>query len=296
MPDLSSAQSVLASTIFLYPSREAAEAGEQFGGSGVLIGKPLTHRRDLMIAYAVTNWHVACSGGNSIIKYTDFQGRTQILETDPSEWEFIPGGPDIAACIFGPERNKTAKMVPDYIFASDAPGDIFIGEDVFMAGRFVDYDGKDTNRPALRFGAVSMLDAPIKQPTGSMSPSHIVDMHSRTGFSGSPVYAYRPRGRISANGNSVSGVRIAPGAPPLSRRTWGDGTQMEMKLLGLQWGQFPEMWEVVGSPDRAKAEASLVTDGQYVTGFSGMSCVIPAHQIQKLLDRPALKAPRDMPL
>lgn len=294
MPDLSSAQAILAATIFLYPTVEAAEAGEQFGGSGLLVGVPFDHRPDLIAMYAVTNWHVACSGGHSIIRYTDSEGRIQIVETDPTEWEFIPGGPDIAACLFRENEGHHCRVVNVNMFASDDENDIFIGEDVFMAGRFVNFDGKETNRPALRFGAISMLNAPVQQPTGSMSPSHIVDMHSRTGYSGSPVYAYRPQGRINKSSQLYDGVVIGSNFGDITRRTWGDGTQLLLKLLGLQWGQFPELWELKSGVTRPKEEATLITAGKYVQGFSGMSCVIPAHAIKTLLDQPALKQIRSM--
>lgn len=58
-----------------------------------------------------------------------------------------------------------------------------------------------------------------------------------------------------------------------------------MKLLGIHWGQFPEVWELE-NPYASKSiihDASLVTDGAYVKGFSGMTCVIPAVCIVKLL-------------
>jgi hypothetical protein len=64
-------------------------------------------------------------------------------------------------------------------------------------------------------------------------------------------------------------------------------------LLGLQWGQFPERWELSAKPALIKSEAALITEGEYVRGFSGMSCVVPATDIINLLDHPDLKGPRD---
>ncbi len=294
MPDLSAADGILSATIFLYPSVEMAEKGEKFGGSGVLVSVPMVNRPDLHCIYAVSNWHVACTGGASVIRYTDIAGHTRIIEKDPSEWVFIPNGPDLAACAIGWVNGQEPRAVPIDLFASDATGDIFIGEDVFMAGRFVDYDGKDTNRPALRFGAISMLNAPVRQPTSSMSPSHIVDMHSRTGFSGSPVYAYRSQGTSNFSGGNIMMSGSVSGYPT-SKRTWGDGTQLMIKLLGLQWGQFPEMWELKQAQKRPQEQASLITDGKYVEGFSGMSCVVPASKIIQLLDQSKLKQQREAP-
>ena len=280
LPDLSIAQDILAATIFLYPTVEAAENGDKLGGSGVFVGAPFDDRADLFALYAVTNWHVACNGGHSVIRCTDRNGQTKIIETDPIDWEFIPSGPDLA--IWRMKGSYDVTFVPVVMFAANEQDDIFIGEDVFMVGRFVDFDGKTTNRPALRFGAVSLLNGAIKQPTGSSSPSHIVDMHSRTGYSGSPVYAYRPSGVV--NPSVQTGIGISSDGTPPTRRKWGDGTQTMLKLLGIQWGQFPEVWEVKGKAARPAEEAVLVTDGQFVSGFSGMSCVVPAHQILRLLN------------
>src|SRR5271170_5484166 len=69
------------------------------------------------------------------------------------------------------------------------------GEDVFMVGRFIDHDGKDANIPSVRFGNISTLPQPIEQPSGSTNnKSFILDLHSRTGYSGSPVFVYRTPG------------------------------------------------------------------------------------------------------
>jgi hypothetical protein len=82
---------------------------------------------------------------------------------------------------------------------------------------------------------------------------------------------------------------------------WGIGNDTQLKLLGVQWGQFPEQWEIGKSSKHETAEAPLVTEGAYVTGFSGMSCVIPATDILRLLNLPELKdkipsAPMDIPM
>jgi hypothetical protein len=294
VPDLSFAADLLNATLFLYPSVEDAEKGVRAGGSGVAVSVPLSRRPDLAMTYFVTNWHVACSGGHSVVRYTDLKGATRIIEMDPSDWYFVPGGSDLA--IIGAQwlDEDEGKSVPISVFVSEAENEVFIGEDVFMVGRFVDFDGHLSNKPALRFGAISMMDAPIRQPTNSRSPSVIVDMHSRSGFSGSPVYAYRPAG------TTVNGMHVGtglfnggPDRPLVSGRTWGNGTQTQIRLLGVLWGQFPETWEIKSPPIRASAEAALVQDGSAITGFSGMSCVIPASEIAAILNSPRFVAGRE---
>lgn len=293
LPDLSHALKLLDATIFLYPSKEDAERGTAFGGSGVMIGVPMKARPDLLVRYAITNWHVACDGGNSVIRFTDPATRQPcIVDKDSSEWLFIPGRQDLAVTeLHLPVGMKPTILPAPMIVTSDDAGGAFIGDDVFMAGRFIDYDGRETNKPALRFGAISMLDALVEQPTGYRGQSVVVDMHSRTGFSGSPVYIYRPGDTWVGHGapppQEIEGLYLP------TQRTWGMGNNTILRLLGLQWGQFPESWEINRPASPTGPEASLIRDGAYVTGFSGMSCVIPGDDIRQLLNLPQLVADRD---
>jgi hypothetical protein len=66
-------------------------------------------------------------------------------------------------------------------------------------------------------------------------------------------------------------------------------------LLGVHWGQFPEPWELTGQskPDAAKAsKESLVIDGGYVKGLSGMTLVVPVWRIMEVLNLPKFKEQR----
>lgn len=289
MPDISAALDLLDSTFFLYPSAEAAEAGEQFGGSGVIIGVPLPGRPDILVRYAVTNWHVACKGGASVIRLNKRDGGIHVVEKDPAEWTFIASGPDLAATPLSVPSGAVGTMVPTTMFAlPDDAGAAFIGDDVFMVGRFIDFDGHETNKPALRFGAISMIEAPVRQPTSYEGRSYIVDMHSRSGFSGSPVYVYRPGGIMQLPFKLTNTDLPKLTGPKPSHRTWGMGNNTEVRLLGVQWGQFPEEWEIRGEAETAAPEASLIREGAYVRGFSGMSCVVPASDILLVLNAPKL--------
>jgi|SRR5262245_57584637 len=141
-----------------------------------------------------------------------------------------------------------------------------------MLGRFIDHDGGEQNAPAARFGNISLMPSPILQPTQSMSESYCLDMHSRTGFSGSPAFVFRTPGNNLATHAGI------------------DMRDRFLYLLGIRWGQFPEPWEIAEAPTakRAKGE-SLVVEGGYVKGLSGMSCVIPTWHIVDLLNLPKFK-------
>jgi hypothetical protein len=68
------------------------------------------------------------------------------------------------------------------------------GDDAFMVGLYVDQPLGARNDPNARFGNVSRLASeghPVEQGHGLKEPSDVVDMRSRTGFSGSPVFVYR---------------------------------------------------------------------------------------------------------
>jgi hypothetical protein len=62
-----------------------------------------------------------------------------------------------------------------------------------MLGRLVDEQDIGQNLPRARFGNLSAFAddrVPMEQGNGVKRPCHLGDMHSRTGFSGSPVIGY----------------------------------------------------------------------------------------------------------
>src|SRR5579864_4573704 len=59
---------ILNSTVYLYPSREDAEAGSPFGGTGFIVGYSFPDDPNWMVPYVVTNWHVAIRDGASVVR------------------------------------------------------------------------------------------------------------------------------------------------------------------------------------------------------------------------------------
>jgi hypothetical protein len=276
MPQI--APAFLDTVIYLYRNRAEAEEGKDFGGTGFLASLPdETYPDRLTYFYAVTNWHVACTGGYSTIRLNTKDGTVDILEFGPEEWLFLPQY-DIAIIPlpFNPSTHKAAMLPTQNFVTKDmfvAGGPLGVGSDVFMIGRFIDHDGGQTNRPAARFGHVSVLPAPIIQPNKVKADSFCIDMHSRTGHSGSLVFVYRtPQSEI--------GFLLA------------DGHGTYLGLLGIHWGQFPELWEI-GKDQKAQAAlqsqtGNLILEGQYVKGLSGMACVLPAWTILEVLKMPKI--------
>jgi hypothetical protein len=276
MPRLGHYQSLLKSVVFLYETVEDAVAGKKSGGTGFLVGVP-SEAQGRNYAYCVTNWHVACQGA-PIIRINKRAGSPEILDVPIDHWHFLPGGPDLAvtAVRIEPEEHdailfQLSREEEDLSKTQFGPFDV--GDDVFMIGRFIDYEGAETNRPALRFGNISIMNANIRQKTGYRGPSIVVDMHSRTGFSGSPVFAYRTSGSHFGKGGVAGAIK-------------GDEEIFvghTMQLLGVHFGQFPEVWKIGDVPISREEETSLLTDGKYVEGLSGMTTVILANDLRALL-------------
>jgi hypothetical protein len=229
--------------------------------------------------YAVSNYHVAVSRGYSCIRFNTASGGTEALEFGPEEWLFEPGKDDVAIL---PLDLRAEGLMLTFIQSNlllfpqaAAEEKIGPGDDVFMVGRFIDIDAKRVNVPALRFGNISTLPVPVIQPNRYTGPSYCVDMHSRTGFSGSPVFVFR------TPGNSLEWALTGG---PINL-----GGKSLLALLGIHCGQFPEEMvikkkkrKLLGRRESAHSEGA---HEEYVEGMSGMTIVIPAWRILELLER-----------
>jgi len=298
---------VIDAVFYLYASRGDALAGRNPGGTGFLVHYNGYGSQSVPPGqvYAVTNWHVACREW-SVIRLNKQDGGIDVVDLGPEDWQFLPGKCDVAAVPASLDpKIHIVSAIPTSIFARPPRGfepQIGVGEDVFMIGLFIDHDGIATNVPSARFGNVSMLPnskATIEQPTGYRGESYIVDMHSRTGFSGSPVFAYRTFGSdlTETGGHRFDDLlidnlnqRLHSGSPFSGKLK----TAPLFQLIGIHWGQFPERWELRERSALKEAyRKDLIVEGAYVEGMSGMTCVIPAWQIMEVFDMAELKGPRE---
>jgi len=299
-------EKVVRSVFYLYESEEDARAGINPGGTGFIVDTginydPSTKGFSLPHFYGVTNWHVACDGF-PVIRLNTVDGGIDVLDFNPDQWEFLPGKYDVAVIpLSSLDRTHDVNSISTGLFAPKDYNPYYIGDDVFMVGLFVDHAGETTNLPSARFGNISMLPnsrATIRQPTGYDGISYIVDMHSRTGFSGSPVFAYRTFGSDLTEG---SGHRFEH----IEIENWDSDVNRSGRLkantlfhfLGIHWAQFPEEWEInrrqtAGTNEQAKRKG-LLLDGDVVEGLSGMTCVLPAWQILEVLNMPKLTDQRE---
>lgn len=271
---------------YLYDSVETARHGKEFGGTGFLVGLPSERFPKLIThVYVVTNWHVACRG-NSVVRINTKDGAVDILDYGPDQWHFLPKY-DLAVLPIPLDhtKHKYKLMPPDGFMTKEsmARDKIGPGDDVFMVGRFVDHDGGIVNQPAVRFGHISVMPTPIEQPNGVMADAFCIDVHSRTGYSGSPVFVYR-----------TPGYDLEERHDPKSPNLLCSGVNL-LVLLGVHFAQFPEQWEIESGTAKTKKESgeSLITEGKYVKGLSGMTCVLPSWTIMEVIDMPELKKIRD---
>jgi hypothetical protein len=240
--------------------------------------------------YAASNWHVAVQGGFSVIRVNRTDGKAEIIELGPEDWEFDPqAGYDLAVAPIETEPGHRLKFsmtaaesfVTEEHFRTKEGGNLGVGDDVFMVGRFVDHDGGPTNQPAARFGHISIGPTNILGPFHKNVATICLDTNSRTGFSGSPIYVYRTNNSdLELLFQEAAHGRIMTYHRPM------------LMLLGVHIGQFREWWEYKEHGLADDADEGQMTAGQ-IRGLSGMTKVAPAWALHALLDIPKFKEERE---
>ena len=268
------APALLDASFYLYPSPEAAKSGGQAGGTGVFVSVPVINSPGLAYLYAVSNAHVVHQSGCSVIRVNTLVGGTDVIEKDPAEWHARPGD-DLAVTLVQvrPDFHKIRCIDENWFVTKRdlADGRIGIGDDVFMVGRFMNHDGLLSNVPSVRFGHLSIGLLGIQHPAGHQQTSFGVEMLSRPGYSGSPVYLYRVPYDLETGNLAVGG-----------RTTW---------LLGINWGFISEKAEV---REEAVTMTGMVEDDRpntvkYIRVSTGMNGVVPAWHLAKLLNSGPVK-------
>jgi hypothetical protein len=295
-------------------------------GSGVLIGVHETdarhHHGPPRHVYAVTCWHAAIRDGASIIRINTKNRSSRFIELEPHEWQFTKDGHDIAAIDLTDrlDLNDEVSCVADHLFATKEflqHDHVGIGEDGFMLGLFVDQPGVRRNMVAARFGNISLLaddDAPLEQPNKTKRPSHIFDMRSRPGFSGSPVFIYRTPAadlrRASERGNDKAFRRFSRRNSIIDVGAGGDFShfvdntshydfidEMETRdntfltLLGIHVGQYHDRVKATKTK-KIRSESSIV-EGDELDVPNSMALIVPAWEIANLLNLDIFRQQRE---
>jgi hypothetical protein len=240
--------------------------------------------------YGVTNHHVAIRDGASHIRINTTNGGVRFLPFETEDWHFKPGGDDICAVDidhsnFQPDDEWDC--IPEYIFLHKSEIerlDINLGENAFMVGLFVSHHGGNRNVPSARFGNVAMMasdNAPIKTEGDFNRPAHVIDMRSRSGFSGSPVFIYR--------------TPVDDLTPPTNGWTLDTKKNLFMRFFGVHASQFQERVRVRRAPKLTSAEvddegsklidvSGEIREGDHLIMSSSMTIVVPSWRVSELLD------------
>lgn len=252
-------QQILETAVYLYRDEASALAGKNFGGSGFMVAVPSVRFPEASYHYVVTNHHIAATKGCSVVRLNGNDGGINTLIYDPADWEFTSGSGDVAvAMVDRPDPKRNIYIGPnDFLTRAEYEEDWGVGEDVVMVGRFIGHDGGQTNRPAARFGNISIGPTPLPNVPNSCPQTEYfcIDMRSRSGFSGSAVFVYRtPGSDLRQKGTALRAPKI--------------------KLLGIQVGQF-----------REEAYSALEGDKENEKVFtaSGMAYVLPAWTLLEFL-------------
>ena len=257
------------------------------GGTGFIVGVA-SEVAGRSFAYLVTNWHVAVRDGCSTVRLNRSSESPSIFTP---EWHFLPGYDIAVAALMGLPEDHDYRIIPTWMFLKQEMKEkeqVGPGDDVFMIGRFVSHQVEGQSSVAARFGNISIDPTPMEHSGGFVVDTYCIDMHSRSGFSGSPVFVYRTPGYDLED-------QLAASLP--ESKILFSGVNL-FRLLGIHCGQFPELWEVTDEGElrheSVDNQAHLRTGRQFIRGLSGMTCVLPAWHIEEVLNMSALIERRDV--
>lgn len=289
---------------YLYETVKDATDGTDPRGTGFIVGVAGSFPRPfgwMTHLYAVTNWHIAVDDSDKddppcrVVRLKGRNGEPIILPFKKSDWRYIPGLDVAVAPITHEHEELDHVCIPVGMFLSEneqaEDGEVGVGDDIFMMGLFVDHHGGPTSVPAARFGNISMMPnraAPVPQEKLPDVVAFVLDIHSRTGFSGSPVFVYRTFGSdLTVPVSSHFNVQIdedfqhallrgdihragRSGVPPVRLNVEHETLFM---FLGVHFQQFPE-----------DLEGTFENKTGIISGLSGMTCAIPAWRIVDVLN------------
>jgi len=183
--------------IYLYGSKDEAEAGINIGGSGFIISYPSSRGMSAGgFMYAVTNRHVIRTKC-STVRLNTTDGKNDVLEFSPESWTFsdtddlavrvLPGTISDTVYRF---RTVTQRMLLTREIVTKY--NIGVGDEVAMIGRFINIEGKQRNIPTGRIGHIAQMPLePIESEDMGVpyeQESFLADIKSIGGYSGSPVF------------------------------------------------------------------------------------------------------------
>jgi hypothetical protein len=195
----------------------------------------------------------------------------EILPLDPDAWIHHETD-DLAVARIGAalEHHRFSAVHPMHFVKKDRPAWFTEGTDALMVGRFVSHAGRQQNLPTLRFGNIAQLPwEPIKVEGRVSQESFLVEVHSLSGYSGSPVFAYHPRPSIETPMTDV-------------RRRVPHFREAELRFLGVDWGHIMDCAPVL---EKDKKTGRSVETDRWVKLNTGMAAVVPAWRLAELIEQ-----------
>jgi hypothetical protein len=256
-------EDMLRAVFYLYRTEEEANAADLPQGTGFA----LLYKGRL---FGVTNWHVACETAPVVRHNREWGAPGKVLAFDPSDWFSNVTESDLAVV----ELPRHEHDIGRNAIPIDNPrrdwSDVKVGDGAFMLGLFVDHKGHEHSAPIARFGRVSMLASENHRVAhrGREYECYLVDMPSRSGFSGSPVFRYTEFTRKLSR--EEYGMIVVP-------------DEDRPTLLGVHFAQFMEEVSITGVEPAAEARY-VVSSSTRVRSTSGMCCVVPVWKLRELLD------------
>lgn len=266
---------MLENIVFFYGSEADAQDGSDPLGTGFCVwvrddDPTKTH------VYLVTNDHVVRQSAplNVVRGNSRLTGNAVTYPTSEHDWYPHPDGDDIAVCYLGCDRPifLASFLAAERLVRKEQVEQFYvdIGDDCLMVGCFAPHSGVKVNLPAIRFGNVSVMphEPVYVKDRDFWQECFLVEMRSRGGFSGSPVFL-------------VPQFEFDPVKPGFDENR--DHT------LGICCGHLQE-WRTIKWRDPLNPHGAWIES--QVEENSGMAMVIPAWKIRELLFSEDLVAER----
>jgi hypothetical protein len=254
----------LETVVFLYPNHNAAVKGLKSGSTGFMVAQPFQHGFGWH-GYVVTNRHCVENQNVTVRAMAQTEDGPDVVfaDTKAADW-ILHDEYDVAIYPW----KKGAEEVPAHTNASllDCTHAEYLklgpGEDVFTVSRFIHQDGGEQNHPIVHSGMLAKLPLdPIKNPhTKKFEYDFLVEMHSRGGYSGSPVTLY-----------------IMPGQVKLSKER---NVGPQLLIMGVLWGHVLTQHEVMDP----RKDGPKKGTGDFVQLETMIAGVVPAWEIVALLN------------
>jgi hypothetical protein len=229
--------------------------------------------------YLVTAKHVLIGIGRKSIDQKVYlrvnlvSGGSTLVACDLADWKYHPEDPSVDAAILAwmpPQDQVEFRTLPHTMFATEQvikQNNIGIGDEVFIAGLFVNHFGKAKNLPIIRTGNIALMpeERIAVKDFGSIE-AYLIEARSIGGLSGSPVFVHLYGTRPTATGTELLGGS-------------------KFFLLGLMHGH----WDLPVVNQDLVVQDTLRNESVNM----GIAIVVPGDKIMEIANQPDFKDARD---